>query len=1693
MATLTDYDLRINTRNADKELANLYNYYNNQFSRKGLNLQINTGAGGIAGANKELTTFNRNLDVSTSRIVSFAATSSLIFGLVNAFQTLVRDFINVEKSLASIQAITGVSNARLSQLSDTIFNLANSTGQSFDQASSAFEEFARQGLSATRSIEATSAALTLSRIGATDAATAVKDLTAIMNTFVGSGMDYVDVVDQIIALDNSFAVSAQGISEGLRRVSGVASEAGISFSETASLITALQQISARGESVIGNSLKSIFTRVQRPEVLSQLEELGIQTKNTDGSFRNLITILTDLSVVYKTLSDSQRAAIGETVAGVYQINAFQTAMKALNPEASTFAKAMKVAGDASGNAASRLEVLNNTTSTSLTILQNNLKQFNSTIGNLTIKPVIDDFTSGINRLLQNFNTLIKADDFQNTGKRVAEGFLKGLGSVISGPGIAALGIILGKLFARVGKDLLTAFQSFTSLNQSAQNQVQLQQAINVELAKGNREIATRLAMMQKIASTPLSGSLLGGGGRVRNRAKGLLPAIDREKRAISMGVGGAPSNAKPVVTALKKGGFSELAVVNSSEQIVRKNGKDFVLTKDMQIGNFAVGSVAEEELKLMNLQYRLQEAERKKISKKIRRQIAIEIGKQEKNLERSIKNEGNRISSLSGRNQSSVFSDLERNISNPQQSRKLTGFGQSANIPSSTSSQAKSILNADLSARKRIDATIVKALSEDSDYKKLADQIRRRQKEIAEISPIDMIADPIKKNTFKNIYGLTNAELGMAKNRQLRAMKENKISPIDMISQSPRIVDYKKFGPTSADLMTPNKESREELIRRMSRAGISADDLRPEPKSLSNRIGGAFKASTRSLSGGRFGGAALGAGLITPLITDMVLGAAGQAETEIGKKISSGASAVGSGLTVAGALGFSPLGIALGTATTAVTLWKNSVSDSVGALEGVITKARDGAASLNTVSESATELSRLIQETEELRRTGGPLANINRNENQIRQLSSELPRDVINLLNNPKLNSEQRAQALAGVSSGINRNQQALGFSANVAKSALEWTEEAGFSLKSLENAASNFVGSMADDVKLSNASIASLRAGKFGEFLKGAQGDMAITEEMAASMWNDIKKSVEGLNLPFEQQRAAMSLMERGLAAATYSENQRKEALEAAAKSARKTELRTNQLKRTFDSFASSMNQVSQIRNLERSISARNANEVFQQAVRLEPNLSPVRQAHFESQTRRNEINQRYNQEVRSLLEKELPEISKSLIEGARTPEQMAKVANQIANYFDKGDVAGLESLLKANNADNDATNAVLRRMESAQVKLSFEMKKLDTVRQGELGLNNQLARSVITAAIQEASGGVFSLRGSLDGDNKEDADLIKRNEQLIQVRRKELEQINKSSKFIEANSEKGRQVALKRQAIQEEIDRATIESISARARLFNLPQREDAVASELRGKYTLPFIEASERIRGGDVRMFGAQEASSEMESIRERSKNLTGNAGTVIGEELMKKITRAISAGDFGKAASLFQTVESRPFSDEKINESIKKISEIFRTLESNIDRVNESVGRDAKTVLGGVSRETEDASAKALKESNDALVQALTESSSSIYKAFTDNIPTFQREIEAFGKDSEYLGRFLQQFSESANLLANSGVKTQVENTVNVNVDVEGALSSEEFKAAIDRAVNSILKQEFPKLYNGMRKQNGEKPVNMPPTSTIPLGF
>jgi TP901 family phage tail tape measure protein len=344
-----------------------------------LNLQKNLPLGKMANDAKD---FEKSINAATSRVLAFSATVGSLYAIGAALKSIVSTTIEVEKALVDIKVVSGATGAEFNKLSKGIFDAAIRTSESFKNASSAALEFSRQGLSVNETLKRTQAALILTKTAGMSAEDAVSSLTATMNTFTSQIGDVTEVVDKMTAVDNAFAVSSKDLADGLSRVGNSSQEAGVSLNETLAAITALQQRTARGGSVIGNALKSIFTRVGRPENIELLNQLGVATQTVSGKSRDAISILKDLSNVYKTLGDSQRKQVSEQIAGLYQINQFQALLADLGSSYSIVDQAVQKATNSMGSSAARMSELNKTTDALIKQSLTNLTDLQAKVGSL---------------------------------------------------------------------------------------------------------------------------------------------------------------------------------------------------------------------------------------------------------------------------------------------------------------------------------------------------------------------------------------------------------------------------------------------------------------------------------------------------------------------------------------------------------------------------------------------------------------------------------------------------------------------------------------------------------------------------------------------------------------------------------------------------------------------------------------------------------------------------------------------------------------------------------------------------------------------------------------------------------------------------------------------------------------------------------------------------------------------------------------------------------------------------------------------------------------------------------------------------------------------------------------------------------------------------------------------------------------
>ena len=523
------------------------------YQLKGLNDKaFSQPLGRITGAVDE---FRKSLDASNARVLAFGASAGAIFAVQKGFENLIKTTINVQKNLTDINSILGLSSKNLTIFGDQLFKVASQTGQSFETVSQAAVEFSRQGLGVEETLKRTRDALILTRLSGLDVVSSTQALTATINSFNKVALDSTQIVNKLATVDAAFAVSSGDLAEAISRVGSSADSVGVNLDQLVALVTSVQQTTARGGAVIGNSLKTIFTRLERTEVLDQLEALGIQARNLDGSFRPAIDTLSQLATTFDGLSDSQRANVAELVGGVFQINILKAALGDLGKQYSIYNSALNTSTGATDAAIKRNEQLNQTLSALINKTTTNFTKLAADVGGLTLAPAIEGVLGNINSALESFNLA----DAKGPGEKLAKGLLEGLGNYISGPGLALIGAVIGKLFINLAKFSGQAVGQILEINKSSQQQAEIQQRINSILSQNpnliqgilNKEISLlsvendilKVIQAQTVAreqsariSNTIAGSLISRGvtstgGKISAKSGGFIPNFSSAEQA----------------------------------------------------------------------------------------------------------------------------------------------------------------------------------------------------------------------------------------------------------------------------------------------------------------------------------------------------------------------------------------------------------------------------------------------------------------------------------------------------------------------------------------------------------------------------------------------------------------------------------------------------------------------------------------------------------------------------------------------------------------------------------------------------------------------------------------------------------------------------------------------------------------------------------------------------------------------------------------------------------------------------------------------------------------------------------------------------------------------------------------------------------------------------------------------------------
>ncbi len=269
----------------------------------------------------------------------------LVNNAMNAMTTAIRQSIDtvieLNTAMTDVQMVTGESAEQTAELAHQYSQMAKELGATTTEVANGAAEWLRQGKSVAETNQLLESSMILSKVGAIESSQATELLTSTLNGYKKEANEAMHVVDAMAAVDLAAATSVEELAVALQSTANMARVNGVGFEQLLGMVGAVSEASRRSASVVGNSFKTIFSRLTNVaagkmtddlgEPLNDVEQvfngLNIKLRDSSGEFRNMYDVISELANKWTKLDNVEQNWVATSVAGTRQRETFLTLME----------------------------------------------------------------------------------------------------------------------------------------------------------------------------------------------------------------------------------------------------------------------------------------------------------------------------------------------------------------------------------------------------------------------------------------------------------------------------------------------------------------------------------------------------------------------------------------------------------------------------------------------------------------------------------------------------------------------------------------------------------------------------------------------------------------------------------------------------------------------------------------------------------------------------------------------------------------------------------------------------------------------------------------------------------------------------------------------------------------------------------------------------------------------------------------------------------------------------------------------------------------------------------------------------------------------------------------------------------------------------------------------------------------------
>jgi len=242
---------------------------------------------------------------------AYAFAAANIYLLTSSIKELITTNSSYEVSLNNLsRTLENVTNNDLKEYGKQAVAYSKDFGQPLQEVQTAMTELARAGISSKSDLTGMSKSVMLG-LNTTEIASATEMTGYLVSAVKQLGMSFQDsekIIDGWNKLGDKYAVKSNDMAEAMQRAGSSSKNLGIDLNNLNAITVVIGEATQKSGSEIGNAIKTMETRLLRPETISVLESYGITVMKDAEHFNTFKDIMTSTNIALDKFGEGTKSS-----------------------------------------------------------------------------------------------------------------------------------------------------------------------------------------------------------------------------------------------------------------------------------------------------------------------------------------------------------------------------------------------------------------------------------------------------------------------------------------------------------------------------------------------------------------------------------------------------------------------------------------------------------------------------------------------------------------------------------------------------------------------------------------------------------------------------------------------------------------------------------------------------------------------------------------------------------------------------------------------------------------------------------------------------------------------------------------------------------------------------------------------------------------------------------------------------------------------------------------------------------------------------------------------------------------------------------------------------------------------------------------------------------------------------------------